>query len=82
MITTSLCFFFLFYFFISGLYLYIYHYDVQLFVGITSFYHLRILHAEYNKVTSCHPLKRMKGLIHLNLRNNSIDHLSFQKTKM
>ncbi|KAI9490292.1 hypothetical protein BDB00DRAFT_561101 [Zychaea mexicana] len=32
------------------------------FDDITSLYHLRTLHAEYNKVSSCSPLKRMKDL--------------------
>lgn len=45
-------------------------------------YHLRTLHAENNKITSCAPFRNMKGLIHLNLRSNAIRHLGFRKGRL
>ncbi|KAI8089419.1 uncharacterized protein BX664DRAFT_314627 [Halteromyces radiatus] len=50
---------------------------ISSFKGIESLIHLRILHAENNKVTSCIPFGFMHGLITLNLRSNRLQRLNF-----
>ncbi|KAI7869497.1 hypothetical protein BDF14DRAFT_1781971 [Spinellus fusiger] len=55
---------------------------IDTFEGFGPCLHLRILHAENNKLYSCKPFRMINSLTTLNLRSNVIKHLRFGDTEM